>query len=439
MRKRIVIAVMVAVCSLTGAVAAHATGFSIYEAGTRATALGGAFTASADDGSALFYNPAGLSFQPGTKAELNLMPIQPNFKFAEATSMASGDPATGESADNTFPIPGAYFTHNGGGKFAYGFGVYAPFGLGVEWQEPETWIGRQANVDVHIATVYFTPAVSYKASEKFAVALGLDVAHQQLELNRYSLYPLDGSNAITQKIEGTSSLNVTPSLGLMYRPDDKLSFGLMYHHKKTMDYDDGDLTLNNVAEAGTDAETFANTVLFNLGGDPEKLAAKIKSELNLPWLLVLGASYRFTPELRGEVNYVRWGWSEFESLDLNTDVEALNQTLHFDYDDSWQLRVGVEYAATPKLDVMAGYVRDVTPQPIESVSPILPDSDRNDYSLGLRYKLDKWDFNVAYMAVIGEDRTNIENGVSAAGSETYPTGTYKANANIFGFGVGYWF
>ena len=315
--------------------------------------------------------------------------------------------------------------------------MYAPFGLGVEWQEPESWVGRQASYDVSIETVYITPAVSFLATEQFAVSVGLDVATQHLKLNRYSLYPLDGSNAIHQDIEGRSELNVTPSLGLMYRPDEKLSFGLMYHHKKTMKYEDGDLILENVATPGTDAHTFASNVLGGLGGDPNKLESKIESELNLPWLLSLGASYRFSPKFRAEVNYVRFGWSEFESLQLNSDVEALSQTLHFNYEDSWQLRAGLEFAATEKLDLMAGYVRDNTPQPLASVSPILPDSDRNDYSIGARYKTGKWDFNLAYMAVIGEDRTNIENGVSAAGSDTYPTGTYKANANIFGLGVGY--
>ncbi|MCP4572324.1 MAG: hypothetical protein GY838_08210 [bacterium] len=439
MRKRIVIAASVALLSLTGAVAAHATGFSIYEAGTRATALGCAFTATADDGSAIFYNPAGLSFLSGTRADLNIMPIQPNFKFAEAQTMASRDAATGQSADNTFPVPGAFVTHNDGGKFAFGFGVYAPYGLGVEWQQPDTWTGRQANHDVGIQTVYLTPAVSYLATEKLAVSLGLDVASQHLVLNRYSLDPTSGGNAVHQDIEGRSNLNVTPSLGIMYRPDEKLSFGLMYHHKKTMKYEDGDLVLENVGAAGSAAETFGTNLMNALVGDPDRYEATIDSELNLPWLLSLGASYRFSPRFRAEVNYVRFGWSEFDALDLNTDVAALNQTLHFGYEDSWQLRAGAEFAATEKLNLMAGYVRDTTPQPLESMSPILPDSDRNDYSLGASYKHGKWDFNLAYMAVIGEERTNIENGASVAGSATYPTGTYAANANIYALGVGYRF
>jgi len=441
MKRRIVMALLVTTWSLTGAVGAFATGFSIYEAGTRATALGGAFTASADDGSALFYNPAGLSFQSGTSIDLNAMAIQPRFKFAEATSMSSGAPATGEGADNTFLVPGAYVTHNGGGKLSFGIGVYAPFGLGVEWNDPNAWIGRQASYDVSIETVYVTPAISYLFGETFAVSLGLDLAHQNLKLNRLSLDPTHGENAINQAIDGSSDLNVTPTLGLMFRPDEKLSVGLMYHHKKAMKYTDGSLELSNVAASGTAADNFATVLLANLnGGVPtDALKTTVESELNLPWILSLGLSYRFSEKFRAEANYVRFGWSEFKSLELKTPIGALNQTLDFDYEDSWQIRTGVEFSVNEKLDLMGGYVRDTTPQPIQSVSPILPDSDRNDYSLGLRYKLTNWDFNFAYMAVIGEDRTNIVDGRSAAGSATYPTGTYKSLANIFGVGASYHF
>ncbi len=80
MRKRIASALLaVGLVLSTGLV--HAAGFSIYEAGSRATALGGAFTASADDGSAIFYNAAGLSFLEGKQFNVSLMPIMPSAKF----------------------------------------------------------------------------------------------------------------------------------------------------------------------------------------------------------------------------------------------------------------------------------------------------------------------------------------------------------------------
>ena len=81
---------------------AHAAGFNIYEAGARATALGGAFTATADDGSALFYNASGMSFVEGMAVDINLMPITPGFKFAEAN-----DGQRNAAVNTSFPIPGA--------------------------------------------------------------------------------------------------------------------------------------------------------------------------------------------------------------------------------------------------------------------------------------------------------------------------------------------
>ncbi len=88
MRKHFLKGLLVAGLILVQAGMVQAAGFNIYEAGARATALGGAFTASADDGSALFYNAAGLSFQSGSSVNLNLMPVNPRFKYAGASAGA---------------------------------------------------------------------------------------------------------------------------------------------------------------------------------------------------------------------------------------------------------------------------------------------------------------------------------------------------------------
>ena len=438
MRNRIACSLFTAGFVLAVAGGAIAAGFNIYEAGARATALGCAFTATADDGSALFYNAAGLSFLSGQSIDLNVMPIRPDFKFAEATDTA-GNPATGEAESKTFLVPGAYYTNNNGGKLAFGVGTYAPFGLGVTWADPDNWVGRQASYDVIIETIYTTPAVSYMVADGLALAVGLDVAFQKIELNRMVLDPTTGGNAIDTKIEGSSSIHAAPSFGLMYRPDDKLSLGAMYHMAQTMTYDDGDATLTNIGAAGSPSHQFASTLLQALGGTSEQLTSKIKSELSLPWILSLGASYWLTPDLRVEGNYVYYGWSEFQELALDAENNALDQTLHFGYEDSWQVRFGAEYVLNEKVDLMVGYVYDTTPQPLEAVSPILPDSDRNDYSLGLRYRTGPWDLVGSYMVVVGTERTNIENGQPVRNSESYPVGSYKSLANIFGLGVAYHF
>ena len=46
---------------------AFSSGFLIYEHGTAAMALAGAFVSLANDPSAIFYNPAGIAWLPGTR------------------------------------------------------------------------------------------------------------------------------------------------------------------------------------------------------------------------------------------------------------------------------------------------------------------------------------------------------------------------------------
>jgi len=418
--------VLVAGMLVVGAGLAQAAGFSIYEANSKATALGCAFTATADDGSAVFYNVAGLSFIAGSRVELNAVDVQPKFQFTGKLNKT--DVTTSwESKDQTFIVPGAYFTYNPGNKLAFGVGVYAPFGLGVAWDKGDEWIGRQASHDVSIETVYVTPAASFLITDQLALGAGVDIAHQNLKLHRYTLEPQFGENAIETTIDGSSEINLTPVFGLMYRPNEKLSIGANYHFKKEMKFEGGDATLEPVAPGD---DPWGNALVGALGKDQ-----KLNSDLNLPDMLQLGIAYRFTPAFRAEFNYVRFGWGTFESLALDFENDALDQEIHFNYEDSWQIRFGFDYAMNEKWNLMAGYVHDRTPQPLESVSPILPDTDRNDYSAGILFRTGKWELNASYMYVKNNERTNIENGEPVRNSTTYPFGTYKAHAHLFGVGA----
>ncbi len=59
----------------------YASCFSIMELGANASGMGGAFVAIADDGSALYYNPAGIAFQDGTRFESDAFIVKGKFRF----------------------------------------------------------------------------------------------------------------------------------------------------------------------------------------------------------------------------------------------------------------------------------------------------------------------------------------------------------------------
>src|SRR5580658_10328892 len=59
----------------------YGSAFSVAELGARAAGMGTAFIATADDGSALFYNPAGIAFQPGRHLEMDTAVVVGLFRF----------------------------------------------------------------------------------------------------------------------------------------------------------------------------------------------------------------------------------------------------------------------------------------------------------------------------------------------------------------------
>lgn len=415
---------------------AFASGFNIYEAGARATALGGAFTATADDGSALFYNAAGIAFLEGTTVDLNIMPILPDAKFTGATPPEPA--ATGQTTDQTFPIPGAYFTTGLGETVTGGIGIYAPFGLGVEWADPESWVGRHSSYDVDLATIYVTGAVAFRLHERAAVAFGVDMAHSKITLKKFSAIefgPLsDVVDVIDSKLEGSSDLNVTPTFGLLLHPHHEVSLGLMFHAPKVLDFNDGDVTLTNVAPALL-ADTIDDQIAL-MGGTEQKVSTKVK----LPGFFSLGIAYQILERARLEFNAVRFLWSHFDKIVLDF-VSPTNpdQTILERYQDIWQLRFGLDVDVADNLKAMFGYIHDNSPQPTESVSPLLPDANREDFSVGLQWRGEKLTLTASYMAVLFHDRSNVVDGQIVRFDETQPAGTYDSVANIFGAGVGYRF
>jgi long-chain fatty acid transport protein len=429
---------------------AWAGGFSIYEAGARATGLGCAFTATADDGSAMFYNIAGLSFLDGTRIDASLLPVAPKIKHRGVDLAGAG--AVSETVDQSFPIPGFGVTHAVNDRWSVGLGLCAPFGLGVEWENPETWVGRFTSYDVDLQTIYLSPAVSFRVTPQIAVAVGADVAWQHIELNRYVGVQYGGQsewvNAIDVQLSGTSDINVTPSVGLMVRPTPRLSFGAMYHHEKDMKFEGGEGTLSNVAPAGA-LHAAVDQQIAGLGGTSYDLS----TEVGLPHMLSLGGSYQVCRRARVEVNAVHWSWSNFEQLALTfapDETGDLSTVIPEQYEDVWQIRVGTEVDLGRHWSGLAGYVRDNTPQPKASMSPLLPDADRNDWSFGVQHQRGPWRVTASAMFVMNEERDNLVNGEVAmfpeeaadpveAARKRSEAGSFTSRATVVALGVGYQF
>ena len=152
MRKgRLKICVGCLVLLLLFPVASMGAGFALLENGAKPLAMGNAFAAQADDPSALFFNPAGITQLEGKHLSVGTTIISSEFKY-ETSEPA---PSRNETSDGTFFPSTVYYTQQLSDQVWWGLGFFSPFGLETDWNKD--WTGR------YIST---TPSNSFSMSTR---------------------------------------------------------------------------------------------------------------------------------------------------------------------------------------------------------------------------------------------------------------------------------
>jgi len=383
-------------------------GYQLNEHSARAVGMGGAFVARADDGSAIYFNPAGLAFQKGFNLMLGTTMIMPSTTFTP-----TGGSSLSMTSQTFFPS-NFYATYSAGDKWVFGLGFFTPYGLGTEW--PDKWNpqGMYEAEKTNLQTYYINPTVAYKVSDKLSFGLGVSYIIANATLNQYLLVPTGLPSPYPPYISPLANLDgngngVSVNFGALYKVNDKLSFGASYR------------TLAKIDLSGT--ESFS--------GAPSAIASQNGSvTLPMPSNFYLGAAYQVSPKLTLEGDFQWVGWSAYDQLQIK--VGTTTTTLVKKWDDGYLIRLGAEYALNDKFTLRAGYINDISPQPPSKTEPMLPDGDRNDISIGGGYQLtNKLHVDLAYMLVLFGDRTTVNPNV--------PTGTYKSNANLLSLDFEYAF
>jgi long-chain fatty acid transport protein len=105
-----------------------AVGFRVPNQDPDAIARGNAFAATADNPSAIYYNPAGITQLEGQQVRVGIYAISTGVEYTSP----SGQHA---SPDSSFqPIPQIYYVNTlKDFPFSFGLGVYVPYGLSIDW------------------------------------------------------------------------------------------------------------------------------------------------------------------------------------------------------------------------------------------------------------------------------------------------------------------
>ncbi len=413
-----------AACLLLVPAAGYGAGFALFEHGARGVALGGAFTATADDPTAIYYNPAGIAFLGGTQMAAGVYFITESSTFYGANPYP-GQGYTVDMKKQIFFPPHVYLTGELTPDLHWGIGAYAPFGLGTWW--PDDYAGKYITKRVDLKVFNINPTLSYKVTENLALGVGIDYFYSALDLTR----SLGAINPYTQQLAEVGQVHLYTdykggfgwNVGLLGKLDGGFSIGATYRSNVKIDYT-GKASFTQFPTGYADFDAIVATQVPFSSKPTAKTSIKYPDETRLA-LAWHGA------KLGIEGDFVRMGWASFKDLPIElVGYPLLSETRPENYKDSDCYRLGVEWKSSPTLAWQFGLLKDNSPVPVESVSPLLPDAERKGASIGASIGLTpKTRLDVSYMYLKFKDRST--EGMNYDAYE----GSYKTTANLFGFTV----
>lgn len=444
-----------AILACAAPLAARAQGFQLNEIGTCAMTRGQTGTSvPCNDPSAIYWNPAALTSLPGWSAYLGVAAIKVGGEF---TADTSGRIDHGDVPVEWPPHVFVNYTPKSG-KWAAGVGVYVPYGLTSQWKEdfPGRFTARKAS----LATLYIQPNISFQIARGWSIGGGPVIGHSNVEL-RQSLDlasvatpagPTFGQLGIPARTEfGTllmrgSATAVGFNVGIHGQLAPNWQVGARYLSRVDFSYDDADATFTQVASGDTlaagnpfsaPAGTPLDAVLapqFASGGP--LVSQKVSTKIKHPAQFQVGIGYTgFT----NTIISTDFEWTQFSSFDqlpvnFKGPASGLSRELIEDYNNSWSVRAGVEHAFAIGIKGRAGFTYVSTPAPDVTVTPLLPDMNRRNYTVGVGVPLSpRYTVDAGYLRVDASgrrgrivERTSVDQTAAELNS-----GFYSLNANVF--------
>ena len=406
-----------------------AAGFRLPEAGAKAMGMGFAFTAQADDTSAIYFNPAGLTQLKGQNAMVGVTYVRENGnEFTGTTPLTGGATVSETQKSLNFYIPNAYYTRTtNSGNVSYGVGIFAPFGLGQEYNDKHTSIFRNQITKIDLQTVVVNPTIAFKLDEILSVGFGIDWMYGRATLAQTPVAPGVG-NLYDGELKGDGN-TWGYNFGMLLKPTKNLRIGANYRSPFTLEIKDGDVNISNVNPA------YASGLL---GPAPSSMNAN--ATIAMPATFALGAAYtmgKLTVEADADWTF----WHSFSSLPIilrNPVPTAPSTNAQKKWEDVCALRLGPEYRVTDQLALRVWFAYDPTPVPADTLGPELPDANRLNYMVGAGYKIGALTIDGAFMYIDKKDRT-VSNTRLEGSNPVGMNGTWTGNAWLASLDVGYKF
>lgn len=457
--RRYVLPVGVLLCCVSGS--AFASGFALLE--QSASRLGTAFSgtaAAADDATTIFYNPAGMAKLTDSQLLVVASGVLISSKFHNENSQAAlGQPLGNQGGDagGWNAVPAAYFALPLNDQLAFGFGINAPFGLQLEYDNG--WMGRFQALNNEIKTYNFNPALSWRVNKQLSFGIGANYQRIQAELTNsvnYTAVVAQGLQTLVAagqlpallvpglisqnaNLEGHTAVRGDDgawgyNLGVLFEFSDDTRLGLSY--RSAIDYTiEGSVRFTSPTSQnpiGAGIITAASAPGAALATGPASV------DLKLPDIATASFYHRMGKvELLADVAWT--GWSSIQELRIVRDTGEVLSVTPERWKDTWRYAVGATYQLNDQWKLRGGVAYDGTNVPDSTRTARLPDSERTWVAIGAQWNLNEaWVVDMGYAHLFADDVPLRQDDGNAA-ARGFLIGEQKSSVDIVSAQVVYKF
>ncbi len=386
----------VLVCLRAGAVAVR-----LPNQDPEAIARGNAFVATADNPAAIYYNPAGITQLEGQNISGGLYFISASTKFDGANG------SHGQTSASFQTVPQVYYVYAPTNfPLSFGVGVYAPYGLALDWGDNNPFRTVAQNGSLLYATV--NPVVAWKALDQLSVAVGPTINYAKVNLNQgIGFVPNDQFHFVGDDFDFGFTA------GVLWKPHQMVALGLNYHSATKMNF-------------GGHAST-----VFPPG--PSSSAPSTAS-LQFPQNVVGGISFRPTENWNLEFDLDWTDWHAVKQASFTTGTPFGNFDLPLNYKSGFMYEFGVTRQLCHGYFASAGYIYSENSSPDAYFNPIIPDANLHLGSIGFGHHGEHWNWAASYTLAINPSH-QINNSVFGPSV----SGTYRTLNNAINISAGFKF
>ena len=356
----------------------------LVDQGASGTGKSGIQADSVRDGSALFYNPAGLSLVRNTDFEATLSFHFPSLSYSTESSNQY-------DASKNVLVPGSmFFTLPLGERMTLGIGVTTPTDVKNTWGSD--FPGRFAASKYQLMTNAISIGAGYQLGSRFRIGVSVDYNTTSLKFQNYLVAPYSNilggdENEILGFYETVGAVDESDTgtgltVGMSWNVLEKWSVSFVY--KSEVDFDFADMPVTFIQNSQLNVPNAVEAFNREFG----EISATMNSIFQMPASGTIGISYHPSNRWIIEVDFATYMFSDLDVpfFDyVNAPDSAVDRGMTQTWSDMNVYGFSLDYTATKKIRLIGGmrYASDTIPY--DDMSPAMPSSEKFWVSLGISY------------------------------------------------------